>query len=183
MKEDAAAQMGRGATRELERVAASLGELQEASVKFEQVCDVQCGGVLFALPALLANGLLFNSQKYFEMPKGFYGLQSLLVILSCLVLLRVKSIEQVKRLCPGELGKVVGLDRIPEAKTLRGKIDILTTGSVEKWQYELSSQWLNQTKELAGFLYVDGHIRVYNGKKANLPRASGYVSAVWWTIG
>ena len=170
MKEDATAQMGRGATRELERVAASLGELKEAATQFEHVCDVQCGGVLFALPALIANGLLFNSQKYFDIPKGYYGLLSLLVILASLVLLRIRSIEQVKGLCPGELGKVVGLDRIPEVKTLRRKIDVLSTGSVKKWQHGLTTKWLKETGDLAGFLYVDGHVRVYNGKKAKLPR-------------
>ena len=170
MREDVAAHMGRGATRELERVAASLGELKEAASQFEHVCDVQCGGVLFALPALIANGLLSNSQKYFDIPKGYYGLLSLLVIFASLVLLRIRSIEQVKSLCPGELGKVVGLDRIPEAKTLRRKVDILAEGSVKRWQHGLTSQWLKETSELAGFLYVDGHVRVYNGKKAKLPR-------------
>jgi len=33
--------------------------------------------VLFALPALLAVGLLHQAQRYFQLPKGYYGLESL----------------------------------------------------------------------------------------------------------
>ena len=32
-------------------------------------------GILFALPALLANGLLNHTKKYFSLPKGYYNLQ------------------------------------------------------------------------------------------------------------
>jgi len=34
----------------------------------------------------------------------------------------------------------------------------------------LSKEWMEQRPELAGTLYVDGHVRVYCGKKTKLPR-------------
>jgi hypothetical protein len=159
----------------LERYAASLGGLTEAAVEFECCSDVSRGGVLFSLPALLSNGLLYKSEEYFQLPDGFYGLSNLLIILGFLVLLRVKSLEGVRYMQPGELGKLVGLDRIPEVKTLRQKVSLLSdNGNVGRWQNELSRHWMESSPQLAGYLYVDGHVRVYYGKQTKLPRR--YVS-------
>ncbi|MFP4029517.1 MAG: putative transposase [Candidatus Brocadiia bacterium] len=43
-------------------------------------------------------------------------------------------------------------------------------GQVRKWHALLSRQWMEQHPERTGVLYVDGHVRVYHGKKAKLPR-------------
>ena len=159
----------------MERYAASLGGISEAAVEFECCSDVSSGGVLFSLPALLSNGLLYKSEEYFQLPDGFYGLSNLLIILGFLVLLRVKSLEGVRYMPPGELGKLVGLDRIPEVKTLRQKVSLLSdNGNVGRWQNELSRHWMESSPQLAGYLYVDGHVRVYYGKQTKLPRR--YVS-------
>ncbi len=159
----------------MERYAASLGGITEAVVEFECCSDVSSGGVLFSLPALLSNGLLYKSEEYFQFPDGFYGLSNLLIILGFLVLLRVKSLEGVRYMPPGELGKLVGLDRIPEVKTLRQKVSLLSdNGNVGRWQNELSRYWMESSPQLAGYLYVDGHVRVYYGKQTKLPRR--YVS-------
>jgi hypothetical protein len=159
----------------LERVAASLGQLTEAAIKFEYCIDVSFGGVLVSLPALISNGLLYKSDDYFELPGGYYGLNSVLIILGFLVLLRVKSLEGVRYLPPGELGKLIGLDRIPEVKTLREKVGILSnSGNVYHWHNDLSRYWMESSPDLSGYLYVDGHVRVYHGKQTKLPRR--YVS-------
>ena len=71
-----------GCTRVLDRVAAALGGLQEAPVALEAAPDVPCGGVLWALPALLANGLLRHSQRYFQLPKGFYSVVNIFLLLA-----------------------------------------------------------------------------------------------------
>ncbi len=71
----------------------------------------------------------------------------------------------------GELGKLVGLDRIPEVKTLREKVSTLKdSGNVSRWQNELSRYWMESSPDLSGYLYVDGHVRVYFGKLTELPR-------------
>ena len=137
----------------MERYAASLGGINEAVVEFECCSDVSRGGVLFSLPALLSNGLLYKSEEYFQLPDGFYGLSNLLIILGFLVLLRVKSLEGVRYMPPGELGKLVGLDRIPEVKTLRQKVSLLSdNGNVGRWQNELSRHWMESSPQLAGYL-------------------------------
>ncbi len=163
--------MGIGCTREEERTQAALGELKEAAAEFAANIDVQSAGVLSALPSLLANGLLKYSEPFLTLPKGYYGLESVLIILAFVALLRIKSIEGVRYCDPGELGKLVGLDRIPEVKTLRQKIERLSGhGNPESWSRELAKSWMEAAPDLAGTLYIDGHIRVYYGKNTTLPK-------------
>lgn len=167
--------MGIGCKRVLERVLAATGKLESASSKFHEVMDVPCGGVLLALPALLANGLLRHTKEYFKLPKGFYGLIHVFMLLAFMALSRVKSIEQLRYNSAGEWGNLLGLDRIPEVRTLRKKIQHLSgTGQVEEWSHTLSKDWMVNDPESAGILYVDGHVRVYHGSQTPLPRR--YVS-------
>jgi hypothetical protein len=46
--------MGYATTRTLERVAAAMGVLESAPIQFQATSDVSGGGVLLAVPALLA---------------------------------------------------------------------------------------------------------------------------------
>ncbi len=75
----------------------------------------------FALPALLAIGLLHNTQKHFQLPNGDYGLDSLFLLLAFMSLARIKRIERLRYCAPGEGGNLLGLDRIPEVRTLRAR--------------------------------------------------------------
>jgi len=88
-----------------------------------------------------------------------------------MALARLKSVESLRYCAPGEWGKVLGLDRVPEVRTLREKISLL---AVQKkpmtWSADLCHQWMEAAPEEAGALYVDGHVRVYHGKLAHLPR-------------
>jgi hypothetical protein len=88
--------MGRGATATIERLAASLGGLDEAAPRFDPALDVSKGGVLLALPALLACGLLRHSGKYFRLPAGFYGLKTIFLLLAFMALARLKSIKALR---------------------------------------------------------------------------------------
>jgi len=98
--------MGVGATRSLERVAAALGVLEQAGPAFESVDDLPQGGVLCALPALLALGLLRHVGGHFTWPKGFYPMESIFLLLAYLALGRVPSLEQLRYQAPGEWGKL-----------------------------------------------------------------------------
>lgn len=163
--------MGMGCTRMLDRVAAALGSLEAAPVEFEAAQDVPCGGVLWALPALLANGLLRHTQKYFQLPKGFYSVVNIFLLLACMALARIKSAEGLRYCPPGEWGKLLGLDRIPEVRTLREKLGHLSKEKkVREWSAQLSQEWMESDPELAGLLYVDGHVRVYHGQQTPLPK-------------
>src|SRR5208283_6025361 len=132
--------------------------------------DVSCGGVLWALPALLANGLLHRQAECFQLPKGFYGVVHVLLLKGFLALARVKSLERLRFEAPGEWGHLLGLDRIPEVHTLRRKLGKMAQGpQVETWSASLSRQWMEQAPELAGRLYLDGPVRVYHGPPPPLP--------------
>ena len=72
---------------------------------------------------------------------------------------------------PGELGKLMGLDRIPEVRCLRNKMAALSENEApERWASVLSQEWMKQNLELAGTLYADGHVRLYHGRQTTLPR-------------
>ena len=146
--------------------------LRQAPVQFAPATDVPLGGVLWALPALLAEGLLRHSRKLFTLPEGFYPLETIFLVLAFMALLRVRSLEALRYEPPGEWGQLVGLDRIPEVRTLRQKLDRLCQppGVAATWSGELAREWLAAQSEHAGVYYADGHVRVYHGKLAALPR-------------
>jgi hypothetical protein len=71
----------------------------------------------------------------------------------------------------GEWGKVLGIDRIPEVKTLRMKINILSEQKeAQRWSSSLSKEWMESDVGSVGVLYIDGHTRVYHGNQTKLPR-------------
>ena len=172
---DSEAPMGMGATDTVGRVLAAFGKVVAVNPEFEPAADVPNAGVLAALPALLSCGLLRGSGKYFAIPPGYYGLPTIFLLVAFLALARVRSLEGLRYCAPGEWGKVLGLDRVPEVRTLRAKLRILTTtGQPEQWSAELCRQWMEADPEATGVFYVDGHVRVYHGAQTDLPRR--YVS-------
>jgi len=164
--------MGCAATRTAERVAAAMGALVSAPIQFEAARDVPKGGVLLALPALLAAGLLRHSEALYSLPDGFYGIASIFLLLALMALARIKSVEQLRYVAPGEWGNLLGLDRIPEVRTLRQKLEILCqqTGRAMRWNTELAKEWIAGQRESEMVFYVDGHVRVYSGGLTPLPR-------------
>lgn len=151
---------------------ASIGAAGPVAPQFAAAAaDVPQAGVLCALPALLSCGLLQSATEHLALPKGYYGLPSIILLLAFLALARVRSLEGLRYHAPGEWGKILGLDRIPEVRTLRAKVAALSIDErVEHWQAALSTQWLASDAESAGTLYVDGHVRVYHGAQTRLPR-------------
>ena len=163
--------MGMGAADVEGRLAASIGELDAVVPDFTAALDVPNGGLLCALPALLAVGLLEGVARYLQLPKGYYGLDSLLLLLAFMALARLDSIEALRYCAPGEWGKLLGLDRVPEVRTLRAKIAVLAADDAQQhWSAALCARWMAAAPEQAGVLYVDGHVRVYNGSQTRLPR-------------
>lgn len=170
---DQQAALGMATTRLEERLLASLGRLQQgASIRFEQAVDVPGGGVLCALPALLMLGLLRHSPKSFTLPAGYYPLETIFLVIALTALGRVGSLEALRYQPPGEWGKLLGLDRIPEVRTLREKIELLCQDGqmVRQWSSTLAQEWMEAQPESAGTLYIDGHVRVYHGSLTALPR-------------
>ncbi|MGP0069959.1 MAG: putative transposase, partial [Isosphaeraceae bacterium] len=120
--EDAAAEMGTACTRPDERVPAAFGVLDGAPTRFETCRDVSFGGVLCALPALAANGLFQHIHDCLPKLRGYYSTLHVIVLLAHMALCRIKTVEQLQYQPPGELGKLLGLDRVPEVRCLRRKL-------------------------------------------------------------
>jgi hypothetical protein len=125
---------------------------------------------LFLLPALLSQGLLKTKEVYQLPASHYYGLESVVLTLSFMALARIKNPEQLKQCKPGEIGRIIGLDRIPEVSCLRDKIKMLSDQQQsQKLNLLLIDHWYNPSDEQDLFLYIDGHVRIYYGTKANLP--------------
>ena len=158
--------LGIATTRFEERMDAFKGVLEKTPIEFIASEGVEFGGVLFLLPSLLATGLL-SYQKHYTSLSGYYDLDTIILSLALMYLCRIKNPEQLKHTSPGEFGKLLGLDRIPEAKNLRKKISqIVTQQKARQWNVELARSWVENDETY--FYYVDGHVKVYSGYKANL---------------
>lgn len=163
---------GIGVKRQLDRLMAMKGLISEALPEFVASESVQNAGVLLALPELLNQGLLSVGKKVFgKLKNGFFGLHSVLLTLCFMSLLRIKTTEQLSKQIPGELGLLLGLDRAPEVKTVRRKLkEISERGLATEFAAHLTQHWVNNKPETIGFLYVDGHVRAYTGRKHKLPK-------------
>jgi transposase len=171
--QDAAAAEGLGVacTRVVERVSAAIGLLPGgASTQYKDCRDVTFGGVLCALPALEQNGLFRHLDGCFPTLSGYYTTVQVFTLLGFMALCRIKAVEQLQYHPPGELGKLLGLDRIPEVRCLRTKLKLLSSSQCpEIWGARLSEDWMQAAPELAGALYIDGHVQLYHGSLTKLP--------------
>lgn len=160
------------ADRRGDRLLAYLGLLEDAPPLFGSGRDVPRAGVLLALPALIASGVFECAQAtYGSLGPAFYGLRTSLPTLLLMALWRIKRPEALKEHSPQELGRVLGLDRAPEVKTLRRKLARLAaSGRAALFGRALAQRRVGQRGEAVGFLHVDGHVRVYHGKH-RLPKA------------
>jgi len=77
----------------------------------------------------------------------------------------------LKECSPGERGRLVGLDRMPEVKTLRRKLARLAAlkGSLSTRSGNRAATH-HRAGQVLGFLYIDGHVRAYHGKH-QIPKA------------
>ncbi len=103
--------------------------------------------------------------------RGYYSTLHVMILLAYMALCRIKTVEQLQYQPPGELGKLLGLDRVPEVRCLRNKLAALSRDDApKKWAGLLSQDWFKDEPERAGALYVDGHVRLYHGSQTDLPK-------------
>lgn len=158
--------------RSLDRLMAYLGMLDDAAPVFAPGQRVPHAGVLLAVPALVQSGVFDIARRvYGSIGPSFYGLRTTLATLLLMALLRIKRPEGLKEVSPTDLGRVLGLDRAPEVKTLRRKLTRLAEmGRAASFGRELALRRVRDRGAAMGFLYVDGHVRVYHGQRT-LPKA------------
>ena len=155
------------ADRSVDRVLAAVGLLEDAAPMFRDGAQIPGAGVLLAIPALIESGLLHIARKlYGEIGPAFYGLRTTLLTLLLMALLRIKRPEQLKAQDPAALGRLLGLDRVLEVKTLRRKLTRLAAYQrANELGAQLARLRVDQRGHLMGFLYVDGHVRAYHGQR------------------
>jgi transposase len=157
--------------RTADRVAARFGDLAEAPVVLTEGAHLPLAGLLLALPTLETTGLLDVAEQTFgPMSNGFYGLRATLLTGVFLALLREPRAEGATRIVPADLGRVLGLDRAPEVKTLRRKLgELAAAGAGARLQAALGAHHATTRPDATCFLYLDGHVRVYTGTR-QLPK-------------
>jgi len=163
--------------RSMDRLLAAMGLLEDAVPLFAHADSVARAGVLLAIPSLVSSAVLSIARKiYGTIGPAFYGLRTTLVACILLALLRIPRPETLKEYAPGNLGRIIGLDRVPEVKTLRRKLARLASRKAsQQLGWELARHRIAERGRVFGFLYLDGHVRAYHGKhniaKAYLTRA------------
>src|SRR5271157_1055290 len=155
-----------------DRALARQGLLHDAAPLFGDHEELPRAGVLLAVPVLQAHGGLEVFARLFgSIGPAFYGLRTTVLSLILLALLRIKRPENLKEYAPEQLGRLLGLDRMAEVKTLRRKLTLLAQkGKGRELMNELARLRLSRDADRLAFLYVDGHIREYSGK-ADLAKA------------
>jgi len=153
--------------RSLDRLLAAMGKLEDAAPLFARTENLPGAGVLLAVPALVHSGVLSAARKiYSSIGPAFYGLRTTIVTSVLLALLRIPRPEALKEHSPGDLGRIVGLDRMLEVKTLRRKFARLASMKRSReFGIELVRHRVAERGRMLGFLYVDGHVRAYHGKR------------------
>ena len=160
------------ADRSLDRLLAHRGVLDDAAPLFRDGIGVAHAGVLLALPAIAASGVVEIAREvYGSIGPAFYGLRTTVVALVFMALLRIKHPEALKEHSPPDLGRLLGLDRAPEVKTLRRKLARLASfGRGTDFGRKLAHRRVRDFGAAMGFLYIDGHVRAYHGKRT-IPKA------------
>jgi hypothetical protein len=154
--------------RDGERALARWGLLGEgAAPVFTPGARYPLAGLLLVLPALEDTGLLDAAREvYGRLRDGFYGLTATLLTVVFLALAGEPRAEGATRVPPAALGRVLGLDRAPEVKTIRRKLaELAAAGKAAELVMALARRHAAARPDALGFLYVDGHARVYYGTR------------------
>jgi transposase len=160
------------ANRVFDRVLACVGLLDDAAPLFRPGTRVPGAGVLLALPVLVESGVFDCAREvYGSIGPAFYGLRTSILAMLLMALLRIRRPEGLKERPPDDLGRILGLDRAPEVKTLRRKLARLAAVQrAVRFGRALAERRVAVRGSALGFLYIDGHVRVYHGRH-KLPKA------------
>ena len=163
----AAAGAARSGARDGERALARWLRGEGADPVFAPGARYPLAGLLLSLPALQATGLLEGArQVYGRLRDGYYGLAATLLTLVFLALAGEPRAEGATRVPPAALGRVLGLDRAPEVKTIRRKLgELAAAGKAADLIMALARRHADTRPEALGFLYADGHARAYYGTR------------------
>jgi len=154
-------------SRGADRAAAYAGLIEEAEPLFADSDHVEGAGALLAL-AVLTTTPFFDAvyKNYKSLGAGFYGLRGIFSTMFLMAVLRIKTPEKLNSHNVQKLGRLLGLDRAPSVRTLRDKIRILANRKKSmQLMDDVAKEKLKALNAVDAFLYVDGHVQCYYGKK------------------
>jgi transposase len=124
-------------------------------------------GLTLFYAALEVTGLLPLAEEVYQLTGPVrFGVRQVFWQLFCLALLQEPTIERVKHLLRTDLGAVIGCGRAACVKTLRRKLAVLSgQRQAVTLGLRLARHWLEVGLLNASYLYVDGHMKVYSGKR------------------
>ena len=124
-------------------------------------------GAALYYPALEALGLLQAAAFCFRLPGAAeFGVRAVMLTLFFLSLLSKTTLEAAKHLRRWDFGPLVGTERAPAVKTLRRKLgDLIGQGQAGRFGALLARRWVEQGVLATAYLYVDGHVKAYSGKR------------------
>ena len=153
--------------RSLDRFAACVGLIDDAQPLFAPADHLEFAGGFLAIAAASVDPFLPLARKaYGSFGAAFYGVRTLLLTLLLMALLRIKRPEWLRRHNPEKLGRILGLDRAPEVKTLRRRLHHFERcGQATELMHQLANARAQHYDKPLDIVQVDGHQVVYNGAK------------------
>ncbi len=124
-------------------------------------------GLTLFYSALEVVGLLELAAQVYQLAGVVrFGVQQVFTELFSLALLQEPSVERVKHVLRSDLGAVMGCTQAACVKTLRRKLDELSQQhQAVRLSILLARHWLEVGLVNASYLYVDSHVKVYNGSR------------------
>ncbi len=158
--------------RSLDRFLARFGWLTQAEPRFVPGHNLAFVGALLLVPALVGTGFFRVVESvYGALKNGFYGLRHTVMTLALMMALRRPRAEHLKGASPAALGRLLGLDRAPEVKTLRRRLkEIAGLAKADQLMLGFARHLAGVDPSEFTFLYGDAHVKAYYGKR-RIPKA------------
>ncbi len=165
-KEEAGSTPELGAETEVEAAAEVEVDAEAPGLIPEAIRGRYLGGALY-FPALRAMGLLEAAQACFRLPNSeLFGVRAVMLTLFYLTLFGKTTVEAAKHLSRWEFGPLIGVVRAPAVKTLRRKLaELVQQAQATHFGELLSRRWVEHGLLATAYLYVDGHMKLYTGKR------------------
>jgi len=124
-------------------------------------------GLALYYPALGAVGLVDVARSLFRLPRSErFGVRATVITLFFMTVLSRTTLEAAKHLRRREFGAVAGSGRAPSVKTLRRKLaELVSQQRAGEFGVRLARRWVDTGMVASAYLYVDGHMKAYTGKR------------------
>jgi transposase len=132
-----------------------------------EVSSGSCMGLALYFPALAATGLLEAARAIYRLPRSAtFGVRAVLSCLFFMTVCSASTLEAAKHLRRWDFGPLIGAPRAPCVKTLRRKLaELVTQSKAALLSVTLARHWVDTGLVHTAYLYVDGHVKAYSGKK------------------